>query len=149
MRLTISDTRCCGHMLGSLSFSHRDATVANRAFYFPHLLLPLVAALIFGNRFSWSASWVEGVSYSYLSFALPHLAWAAISLCFRTAKSFTTGGFIGAHLLLGAVGILVATSSAPEAANGWFIYFLGSPLSIAVGSIVGRRLGPSRDHEEQ
>jgi hypothetical protein len=73
-------------------------------------------------------------------FALPHWIWASATSYFNSSDGATIGGFIGAHVLLVGVGILVALSNSPEAANGWFLYYFGSPITIAVGALAGRKV---------
>lgn len=114
-------------------------------YYLAHLTLPAIVALIMaasGTQIELSLSWftraTEKFAELYMMFAAPHWIWAAISGYFEASKGATVGGFIGAHLLLFSVWFLVAQSNESHAANGWFIYFLGAPIAIAVGAIAGR-----------
>lgn len=114
-------------------------------YYLAHLALPATVALIMavsGAQIELSLSWfartTEKFAELYMMFAAPHWIWAAISGYFEASKGTTVGGFIGLHLLLFSVWFLVAQSNESHAANGWFIYFLGAPIAIAVGSVAGR-----------
>lgn len=114
-------------------------------YYVAHLALPAIVALVMaiaGTQFEWSLSWFEytagKIAEFYMMFALPHWIWAAVSGYFEASKGAAAGGFIGLHLLLFFVWFLVAQSSEPHAANGWFIYFLGAPIVIAIGAVAGR-----------
>ena len=113
-------------------------------FYITHLALPLAVVIgmaIAGPPLEFSVSGferaVEQLAYSYIGFAAPHWIWASISAYFDASKGATVGGFIGAHVLLLSVWLLVATSSSHEAANGWFIYKLGWPIAVAIGGATG------------
>ena len=72
-----------------------------------------------------------------MMFSLPHWIWAAVSAYFDTSKSPAVGGFTGLHLLLIVITFLVFNFPAPESANGWFIYYLGAPIVITVGALLG------------
>jgi len=87
---------------------------------------------------SWVARVTEKLAELYMIFAAPHWIWAAISGYFEASKGATIGGFIGLHLLLFSVWFLVAQSNESQAANGWFIYFLGAPIIISIGAVAGR-----------
>ena len=114
-------------------------------YYLAHLALPAIVALIMAvsdTQIEWSLSWfartAEKLADLYVIFAAPHWIWAAISGYFEASKGTVVGGFIGLHFLLFLVWLLVAQSNASHAANGWFIYFLGTPILIAIGAVVGR-----------
>lgn len=114
-------------------------------YYITHLALPAIVALIIavsGTHIELSLSGfartTEKLAVLYMIFAVPHWIWAAISGYFEASKSATVGGFIGLHLLLFSVWFLVAQSNESHAANGWFIYFLGAPIVIAIGAVAGR-----------
>ena len=114
-------------------------------YYLAHLALPAFVALIMavsGTPIELSISWVarvtEKLAELYMIFAAPHWIWAAISGHFEASKGATVGGFIGLHLLLFSVWFLVAQSNESQAANGWFIYFLGAPIIISIGAVAGR-----------
>jgi len=114
-------------------------------YYLAHLALPAIVALIMtasGTQIELSLSWLarsaEKFAGLYMIFASPHWIWAAISGYFEASRGATVGGFLGLHLLLFFVWLLVAQSNESHAANGWFIYFLGAPIVIAIGAIVGR-----------
>lgn len=114
-------------------------------YYLAHLALPAFVALIMavpGTQIELSHLWVAHVTEKladlYMIFSVPHWIWAAISGYFEASKGATIGGFIGLHLLLFSVWLLVAQSNESHAANGWFIYFLGAPIFIAIGAVSGR-----------
>lgn len=114
-------------------------------YYLAHLALPAFVALIMavsGTQIELSISWVvrvtEKLADLYMIFGAPHWIWAVISGYFEASKGATVGGFIGLHLLLFSVWFLVAQSSEFHAVNGWFIYFLGTPIVIAIGAVAGR-----------
>lgn len=114
-------------------------------YHLAHLALPAFVALImavFGTQIELSISWVvrvtEKLAELYMIFAAPHWIWAAISGYFEASKGATVGGFIGLHLLLFSDWFLVAQSSESHAVNGWFVYFLGAPIVIAIGAVAGR-----------
>ncbi len=114
-------------------------------YYLIHLALPVIVALIMavsGTQIELSLSGfaraTEKLVDLYMIFAAPHWIWAAISGYFEASKGATAGGFIGLHLLLFSVWFLVVQSNESHAANGWFIYFLGAPIVIAIGAVAGR-----------
>lgn len=114
-------------------------------YYLTHLALPAIVALIMavsGTQielsFSGVARTTEKLAELYMIFAAPHWIWAAISGYLEASKGATVGGFIGLHLLLFSVWFLVAQSNESHAVNGWFIYFLGGPIVIAIGAVAGR-----------
>lgn len=114
-------------------------------YYLVHLTLPAIAVLIMvisGNHIEWNLSEldraIEHFSYLYMALASPLWIWAAISGYFEASKGVTVGGFVGEHLLMLCVWLLVSLSSAPEAPNGWFLYFLGSPIAITIGALAGK-----------
>lgn len=116
-------------------------------FYIAHLALPLVVVVLMAIAgpapelsFSGFESALETLIYSYMGFAAPHWIWAGISAYFEASKATTVGGFIGAHMLLLSVWFLVVSSSNHEAANGWFIYMLGWPMTVAIGGAIGSHL---------
>lgn len=114
-------------------------------YYLTHLALPAIVALIMavlGAQIELNlpslVRTAEKLAEFYMIIAAPHWIWAAISAYFEASKGATVGGFVGLHLLLFLVWFLVVHSNEPHAANGWFIYFLGAPIVIAVGVIAGR-----------
>lgn len=116
-------------------------------YYLTHLALPAVVALlmvVFGPQYEWSwnnfDALTDALLRNYLILAAPHWIWAAVSAYFDAEKSTTVGGFVGLDVLLLVVWIFVLRSNVPEAANAWFLYFLGAPVIVAIGSIVGRRI---------
>lgn len=99
------------------------------------MLVVLAIALVSGvttNLPSW-------VSSNYVMLSLPQLVWAATALQLGLSKARAHGGFFGAHILLIAVSVAVLRSSAPEAENGWLLFWLGSPVAIALGALIGGR----------
>jgi hypothetical protein len=116
-------------------------------YYLVHLALPAIAALVMiiaGSHIEWSFSWLakafENFGATYMLLAFPHWVWASATAYYEASEGSTVGGFIGAHVLLVGVALFVAFSNSPEAANGWFIYLFGSPFSIAVGALAGRKM---------
>ncbi|MBF1165727.1 MAG: hypothetical protein HXL68_11905 [Dechloromonas agitata] len=114
-------------------------------YYLTHLALPAIVALIMAGSGAqielsllWLARITEKLAELYMIFAAPHWTWAAISGYFEASKGATVGGFVGLHLLLFLVWFFVAQSNESHAANGWFIYFLGTPIVIAIGVVAGR-----------
>lgn len=114
-------------------------------FYLVHLALPALVVLamtIAGPapeiNISGLEQALEHFALSYMAFASPHWIWASISAYFEASESPTVGGFVGLHLLLVATTLLVFMSNAPEAANAWFLYFLGAPIAITLGALAGR-----------
>ena len=99
-----------------------------------HLSFPLLAALIAVFFGDWSASnlWV-----TYLMFSAPYWLWFLLSGYLGVSRLCAFGGFFGAHFLLLAVALLVFTSGSPEAANGWLLFLLGSPVVLTVGALIG------------
>ena len=78
---------------------------------------------------------------SYLAFSAPHWIWLAISGYFEASETSSVGGLICLNGLLACVSMLVFLSTTHEAANGWLIYFLGTPIAIALGAIAGMYYG--------
>jgi len=114
-------------------------------YYLVHLALPAIAAIIMAvssTPFELSLSSLslttEKTLQYYIFFAAPHWIWAAISGYFDASKSATVGGFIGVHILLITVWLLVARSNEYSSANGWLIYLLGAPILITIGAIAGK-----------
>lgn len=81
---------------------------------------------------------LEDFALSYLAFSAPHWIWLAISGYFEASETSTVGGLFGLNALLGCVTLLVFLSTSREAANGWFLFFLGAPIAIALGAVAGR-----------
>lgn len=116
-------------------------------YYVFNLAFPAIVALIVlltNGQVEWSFIWLDKLLGSfgnlYLFFVLPHLIWASITSYFECSSSASIGGFIGAHVLLVGISLLIASSNSPEAANGWFLYYFGSPLTIAIGALIGRKV---------
>jgi hypothetical protein len=114
-------------------------------FYLVHLALPalvVLAMVIAGPAPEMNMSGLEQAlehfALSYMAFASPHWIWASISAYFEASESPTVGGFVGLHLLLVATTLMVFMSHAPEAANAWFLYFLGAPIAITLGALARR-----------
>lgn len=113
-------------------------------YYFVHLSLPALVVLamaIAGTPPEMSISGLEQAlehfAQGYMMLSLPHWIWAAVSAYFDTSKSPTVGGFMGLHLLLVVIALLIFMQPAPESANAWFIYYLGAPIVITLGALLG------------
>ncbi len=109
-----------------------------------HFSVPALAAFLVVVLSGSAGGWVEGVvpalshfGENYLFFSAPYLAWWAVANYFGASRRAIFGGYSGAHALLAAVAILVFRSPAPEAANGWLLYLIGSPVAIAIGASLG------------
>jgi len=120
-------------------------------YYVFNLAFPAIVALIIiatNGHAEWSLTWFDkslgNLGTNYMLFALPHWIWASATSYFNSSDGATIGGFIGAHVLLVGVAILVASSNSPETANGWFLYYFGSPITIAVGALTGRKISQWR-----
>lgn len=120
-------------------------------YYLIHLALPAIAALVlvvFGGHAEWNFFWLgktlENLGSIYMLLALPHWVWASATSYFEAKAGLIVGGFIGAHVLLVGVALFVASSNSPEAANGWFLYLFGSPVTIAMGALAGRTVSQWR-----
>jgi hypothetical protein len=120
-------------------------------YYVFHLAFPAIVALIIiatNGQAEWSFNWIDkslgSLGADYILFALPHWLWASATTYFDSSDGATVGGFIGAHVLLIGVSIVVATSNSPEAYNGWLLYLFGSPLAITVGAFTGRKVSQWR-----
>ena len=117
-------------------------------YYFLHLALPGIVAILVEvstSHMDLNMSWLQRMSNDlpaiYLMFAAPHWIWAGASSFFAASKTTVVGGFIGLHLLLCSVWLLVAQSTEPHSANGWFLYWLGAPVITAIGALLGRFVG--------
>jgi hypothetical protein len=76
---------------------------------------------------------LESLFWSYGVLSAPLWIWSAIASVIHASNRALIGGLVGANSLLVFAGALVLTSTANEAANGWFVYLLGSPVAIALG----------------
>ena len=119
--------------------------------YLLHLMLPSIVALLVQANMSqmdWSASWLKGLiddlMVAYFVCAAPHWIWAVASGIFAASKATVVGGFIGLHLLLCAIWLMIAQSTESHSSNGWFVYWLGAPTITAVGALIGRQIGQRR-----
>jgi len=101
---------------------------------------PLLVVLVIAFRFGVSADLPIWLVSNLLMLALPQLVLAVTAYQLGLSKVKTHGGLIGIHLLLIAVSIMVFRSKAPEAANGWLLYWFGSPVAVALGILVGSRI---------
>jgi hypothetical protein len=113
-------------------------------YYLVHLAFPAVVALLFvAITGSTSLSLLDAIGHVgqwYLVFALPHMVWSAISSYFDAKQSTAVGGFIGAHILLiGVLVVLPAMSSWQSWVAGIFLYIPIAPVAVALGAIVGRK----------
>lgn len=104
-----------------------------------HLLVPLLIALFVAFTTGGSSS--SNFWSSYFMFSWPHWVWAAIAAYFGVSRLGALGGFTGANVLLVAASGFVLRSSAPEAANGWLLYFIGAPAVITLGALIGGWVG--------
>ena len=93
-----------------------------------------------------SGDLVPWVGSNYLMFALPHWVWTITALQLGISKAKIHGSLFGAHALLIAVSFIVLRSNVPEAANGWLLFWLGSPITIAVGALIGGQFARHRSH---
>lgn len=114
-------------------------------YYLVHLALPALVVLAMAiagappeMTISGLEQALEHFALTYLAFSAPHWIWASISAYFEASESPTVGGFVGLHLLLVATTLMVFMSRAPEAANAWFLYYLGAPIAITLGAVAGR-----------
>ena len=85
-------------------------------------------------------SLLESLIKSYAIFSAPLWIWSAIASVLHTSDKTLLGGLAGANALLVFAGAIVLQSQAPEAANGWFVYLLGSPVAIALGAVSAQLL---------
>lgn len=83
---------------------------------------------------------IENFALTYLAFSAPHWIWLAITGYLETSDASSIGGLFGVNALLVCVGLLVLSSTAHEAANGWLIYFLGAPIAAWLGIVVSKRI---------
>lgn len=116
-------------------------------YYLANLALPAIVALLVAANdapeelsVAWIQSKADTLPSLYMLFALPHWIWAGISSLFAATKGSILGGFLGLHLLLLLVWLLVSQSTETHAANGWFLYLLGAPAFMAMGALTGRFL---------
>ena len=114
-------------------------------YYLVHLALPLLVVLamtIAGAPPEMTTSGLEQAlehfALTYLALSVPHWIWASISAYFEASENSTVGGFVGLHILLVVTTLMAFMSRAPEAANAWFIYYLGAPIAIALGVLAKR-----------
>jgi hypothetical protein len=121
-------------------------------YYLIQLLVPLIAPLALAIASSPPEFTVAGLLgaaenfvLSFLIFSVPHWIWFAVSGYFSASETSTIGGLFGLNALLGCVTFLVVLSSSHEAANGWFLYFLGAPIAIALGVVAGRYFASSKN----
>lgn len=115
-------------------------------YYVTHLAFPALVAfvLVVSGGVETSLAWLEQAAgrlgSMYMLFALPHFVWATATSYFEASRATTVGGFVGAHALLIAIADLVAMSDSREAANGWFLYLFGSPITVVLGAFIGRKV---------
>lgn len=84
---------------------------------------------------------VESFALTYLAYSAPHWTWLAITGYLETSDTSCLGGLSGLNVLLTCVALIVLFSASHEAANGWLIYFLGTPVAAAIGAVVAKRFG--------
>ena len=82
---------------------------------------------------------VESFVLTYLAFSAPHWIWMAITCYLETSDTSCLGGLVGLNVLLTCVALIVLFSVSYEAANGWLIYFLGTPIAAALGVVAAKR----------
>ena len=111
-----------------------------------HFSVPALVALLEVAVTASAPGRAEGVAAalsrfgeSYLLFSTPYWLWSVAAAYFGASRRVFVGGCSGAHALLVAVTLLVFRATAPEAANGWLLYFIGSPVAIGFGAFVGGR----------
>ena len=110
-----------------------------------HLLAPLLVAVgiemwgvLAAQNPGSSSPTLDSIAAAYAMLAAPMWIWSAVSSVFNLSDRILLGGLLGANLLLASVTVLVAFSAAPHSGNGWFIYFLASPIAIALGALSTR-----------
>ena len=84
---------------------------------------------------------IESFALTYLAFSAPHWIWMAITGFLETSDTSCLGGLLGFNVLLTCVALMVLFSVSHEAANGWLIYFLGTPIGAALGVVAAKRFG--------
>ena len=82
---------------------------------------------------------VESFALTYLAYSAPHWIWMAITGYLEMSDTSCLGGLIGLNVLLTGVALMVLLSASHEAANGWLIYFLGTPIGAALGVVAAKR----------
>ncbi len=106
-------------------------------YYLYNLLVPVVFCILYALHVSGLALLPDLAPHEILFFVIPYLVWSGITSYFKISKLVTVGGSFGLHCSLGLVAYIVLSSNSLEAGNSWFIYLLISPISIAVGAIIG------------
>ena len=84
---------------------------------------------------------VESFALTYLAFSAPHWIWVSITGYLETSGTLCVGGLLSLNVLLICVALIVLCSASHEAANGWLIYFLGTPFAAALGVVAAKRFG--------
>jgi hypothetical protein len=115
-------------------------------YFLINLAFPLLMALIISvtnGHFGWNLvslnELLGNIDRYYILFSIPHLAWALVTSYFDISDGATIGGFLGAHIILIGIAFWVGLSNSPDATNGWFLYFIGSPITICVGALFGKK----------
>ena len=83
----------------------------------------------------------ENFALTYLAFSAPHWIWMAITGYLEISDTLCLGGLVSLNVLLICVALMVLFSASHEAANGWLIYFLGTPIAAALGVVAAKRFG--------
>jgi len=116
-------------------------------YYIVHLSIPVLYTFLYVCLSQSSkplAEMLSSVLVAYFMFSSPHWVWAAASAYFEASKPVVIGAFIALHVLWLVVCLIVTASVAPEAASGWLLYLLGSPIAITFGAYIGKFLSASR-----
>lgn len=82
---------------------------------------------------------VESSALTYLAFSAPHWIWMAITGYLETSDASCLGGLVSLNVLLTCVALMVLFSVSHEAANGWLIYFLSTPIAAALGVVAAKQ----------
>ena len=109
-------------------------------YYVVHLAVPIIFAALYVLGTGAIHSVIEFLTVlpkAFAVFSIPYWVWGAISSYVEASKMVVVAGFIGLHLLWAGCYVLVFTSESKEAANGWFLFFLGSPIAVSLGAFVG------------
>ncbi len=90
-----------------------------------HLLAP--AVVVAGIKFNSKSEMADPgfaalfLAMNFLIIASPYLIWLALSK--ERTPANVHSGFVGAHLALSYVSILIFRTHAPQSGNGWMLYF--------------------------
>jgi hypothetical protein len=84
---------------------------------------------------------LESSALTYLAFSASHWIWMSINSYLETSDLSCLGGLVGLNVLLTCIALMVLFSVSYEAANGWLIYFLGTPIAAGLGVVAAKRFG--------